>query len=85
MPAWPQVWLARPVSVARHEAFARTGRGAEFLVHHVDGGAGEILEAAGMIEIEMRQQDVAYVRGRKAQPFHLADGGLFLAKLDVEH
>src|SRR3712207_243991 len=38
-----------------------------------------------MVEIEMGEHDVAHVGGREAERLDLADRGLLLAQLDVEH
>src|SRR5688572_10877651 len=51
------VELARPVAVARDEAALRPGRGLKFRRHDVDLGLRKILQPAGMIEVEVGEQD----------------------------
>ena len=43
-----------------------------FLREHVDAGAREIVEAAGLVEIQVREHDVAHVVGAEAHRFDLA-------------
>ena len=47
----------------------------------MDPGLGKVVQSPGMVEIEMREHDVAHVLGIEAEPLDLADGGHLLAEL----
>src|SRR5881227_1188152 len=47
---------------------------------HVDARAGEVVEAAGVIEVEMGEDDVANVRALEAEPLDLPDGRQLFAE-----
>jgi hypothetical protein len=49
----------------------------------MDGGVREILDAAGMVEVEVGHHDMAHVRGGEAERAHLRDGGFLGTELDV--
>jgi hypothetical protein len=51
----------------------------------MDGGVREVLKAAGMVEVEMGQDDVADVAVVEAERLDLAVRGLLLAQPNVEH
>lgn len=44
----------------------------------------EVVQTAGVVEIEVRQHDVANVLGPEAEAFDLADGGHFLTKIGAQ-
>ena len=52
---------------------------------HVNARLGKILDSACVIEVEMRQHDVAYVARREAERLDLAQRGVLLAVVDIEH
>ena len=51
---------------------------------HVHGRRGKIVEAAGVVEVEMGQHDVAHVGRAVAQCLDLAHGRQLLAKVRIE-
>ena len=67
--------LSRPVAVAIERRQAQ-GRGAQFGIHHMHGRVREILDAAGMVEIEMGQDDVAHIVGPQPETLDLPARGL---------
>ena len=69
----------------RDDAGMRGGRVVIFALHHMHRRVGEILQPAGMIEVEMGQNDMPYVAGVMAQRLDLADRGLLLTQTDVQH
>jgi hypothetical protein len=78
------VELHGPVATPADEAAPLVLGGVLLRLHHVHPGLGEVLQSAGVVEVEVGQDDVAHVLGIEPQPLHLADRGLFLAKAYVE-
>src|SRR5690606_3179049 len=58
-PANAVVPLLRPVALAGDEAVAPAARRLQLRAEDVDRGLGEILDAAGVIEVQMGENDVA--------------------------
>ena len=54
-----------------------------FAVEHVNGRVCEVLDAAGMVEVEMRQHDMPQVERAIAQLLDLAQRRLLLVELDA--
>jgi hypothetical protein len=88
----PAEWIERPVGglvpLLRAIAFPRDERTAATLVgdfflsrSNVNARVRKIFDPAGMIEVEMRHDDVADVSRRKAQAAYLRDRGLFPPEL----
>jgi hypothetical protein len=57
-------------------------RGIQLGTKDVHRGAGEIFDAAGVIEVEMRQHDVPHIGGRETEVFELSQRGIRLAQPD---
>ncbi|MEH3103643.1 MAG: hypothetical protein PGN12_07025 [Sphingomonas phyllosphaerae] len=85
LPALHIVELPRPPTVARDDAGTRTGGVVIFALHDVDGGVREVLQPAGMIEVEMRRDDVPHVAGTMAARLDLSDRRVAFVEPDVEH
>jgi len=52
-------------------------------VEHVNGCVREVLDPAGMVEVEMRQHDMPHVQRAKAQLLDLAQRRLLVVELDA--
>src|SRR5690349_523236 len=63
--------LLRPVALPVEPGAARDG-GVAFALHQMHRRARKVVEAAGMIEIEVRQHDMAHVARVESQPLGLA-------------
>lgn len=84
-PVADRVPVERPVTLAVDEGAAAIFCGVLLDGQHMDPRFGKILDTAGMIEIEMGQDYVADVAGRKAEPLDLAQRGIVFAKPRVQH
>jgi len=62
LPARPVRPVRGPVALALEERAPRH-RGLVLDLEHVDVGVGEVRETAGVVDIEVREHDVAHVRG----------------------
>lgn len=76
--------LGGPITAARDETLTLVFRSVTLRLHHMDSSVGKILEAAGMIEIEMRQDDVANVARLITHRFDLAERGLAHSETNIE-
>src|SRR3954465_9514118 len=79
-PRTPLLRTAPPAGEHRSPPLRRLLLGEE----HVHGGARKVVEAARMIEVEVRQHDVAYVARVEAEPLDLADRRHLLAEFRSE-
>lgn len=51
---------------------------------NVDAGSRKVLDAAGMVEVEMGEHDVAHIAGGEAQRLNLPDGRVPLLQADIQ-
>ena len=63
---------------------ARVHRGLQLAPEHVHLSLGKVGQPAGVVDVEVRGDDVAYVAGREAQRAYLFDRRLALARLRCE-
>ena len=85
LPVTNAVPLGRAVPALRDEATAHSLGGLALHVHHMHACMGEILEAARMIEIEVREDDVADVAWGISERFDLVQRSLAHPEADVQH
>jgi hypothetical protein len=76
--------LLRPIAPPRDETPPPPLGGIQFRRHHMHDGVGEVLEAAGMIEVEMGEHDVTHILRPKAKLLDAPKRGLLRIKLDIE-
>lgn len=50
----------------------------------MNASLGEVIQAAGMIEVQVGEDDVANIAGREAQRLDLSNGSELLAKIGIE-
>jgi hypothetical protein len=76
--------LAGPVAAAGDRAVGLLGR-ARLRAHDVHRRFGEILDSAGMVEVEMGEHDVANVARREAEALDLKQRRLLLLQRQAHH
>lgn len=81
-PADALIPLLRAVAVAADKAFAIGGR-IPLAIEDMDRCLREILDPAGVIEVKMREDDVANVLGLEPLRFDLAPGRIVVPQLDA--
>ena len=82
-PLRPRSPLLRPISLAVEPRRLLHGRH-PFRFEQVHARVWKVVESAGVVEVEVREHDVAHVLWFEPQPLHLADGRELLAKIGAE-
>lgn len=76
--------LSRTIALVGDKASWLVSGRFQFRRHDVHTGMGKVADAAGMVEIEMSENDVPDICSGKAEPFDLAQGGILLIQTDIQ-